>query len=134
MATILIVDDLSANRKFLIAILGHEGHRLIEAADGHAGLAAVRAERPDLVITDVLMPVMDGYEFVRQLRLDPATSPIPVVFYTAHYGEREARELALAERRLRRPDQARRATQTCWTSSAARSRARRRPRPTAARR
>ena len=45
-----------------------------------SGLAAVRAERPDLVITDVLMPVMDGYEFVRQMRLDPATSGIPVVF------------------------------------------------------
>ena len=48
------------------------------------------------MITDVLMPVMDGYEFVRQLRLDPKTSGIPVVFYTAHYGEREARALALS--------------------------------------
>ena len=94
MATILIVDDLSTNRKFLVTVLHHHGHRLIEAADGREGLAAVRAERPDLVITDVLMPVMDGYEFVRQLRLDPATGGIPVVFYTAHYGEREARALA----------------------------------------
>ena len=42
------------------------------------------------------MPVMDGYELLRQLRLDPATSAIPVVFYTAHYGEREARALALS--------------------------------------
>ncbi len=56
----------------------------------------MHAEHPDLVITDVLMPVMDGYELVRQLRLDPATSGIPVVFYTAHYGEREARALARA--------------------------------------
>ena len=77
-------------------LLRHQGHRLLEAADGREGLAAVRAEHPDLVITDVLMPVMDGYEFVRQLRLDPATSGIPVVFYTAHYGEREARALALS--------------------------------------
>jgi PAS domain S-box-containing protein len=96
MATILIVDDVSANRKFLVALLRHHGHRMLEAADGSEGLAAVRAEHPDLVITDVLMPVMDGYEFVRQLRLDPATSGIPVVFYTAYYGEREARALALA--------------------------------------
>ena len=96
MATILIVDDLAANRKFLVTLLRHQGHRLLEAADGREGLAAVRAEHPDLVITDVLMPVMDGYEFVRQLRLDPATSAIPVVFYTAHYGEREARALALS--------------------------------------
>src|SRR5580693_2352349 len=96
MATILIVDDLSANREVLVTLLGHEGHRLLEAADGSQALAAVKAEHPDLVITDVLMPVMDGYELVRQLRLDPATRAVPVVFYTSHYGEREARALALS--------------------------------------
>jgi two-component system, cell cycle sensor histidine kinase and response regulator CckA len=96
MATILIVDDLAANREFLVTLLVAQGHRLIEAADGTGGLAAVQAERPDLVITDVLMPVMDGYELVRLLRLDPATSGIPVVFYTANYGGREARALALS--------------------------------------
>ena len=69
MATILIVDDLSANRNFLVTLLGRHGHRLLEAADGRDGLVAVQTEHPDLVITDVLMPVMDGYEFVRQLRL-----------------------------------------------------------------
>jgi PAS domain S-box-containing protein len=94
-ATILVVDDLAANRSFLSTILGHEGHRIVEAVNGREGLAVLRAEHPDLVITDVLMPEMDGYELVRQLRLDPATSRIPVVFYTAHYGEREARALAL---------------------------------------
>ncbi len=96
MPTILIVDDLAANRKLLVTLLGHQGHRLLEAADGSAALAVARAEQPDLVITDVLMPVMDGYELVRQLRLDPATSAMCIVFYTAHYGEREARELARA--------------------------------------
>jgi PAS domain S-box-containing protein len=96
MATILVVDDLSANREVLVVLLGHQGHRLIEAADGREGLETVQREHPDLVITDVLMPVMDGYELVRQLRLDPSTSRIPVVFYTAHYGEREARALALS--------------------------------------
>jgi PAS domain S-box-containing protein len=96
MATILIVDDLSANREVLIRFLRDQGHRLLEAVDGREGLAAAQAGHPDLVITDVLMPVMDGYELVRQLRLDPTTSDIPVVFYTAHYGEREARALALS--------------------------------------
>jgi len=96
MATILIVDDVSANRDSLVTLLHDHGHRLLEAADGSAALAAVHAEHPDLVITDVLMPVMDGYELVRQLRLDPATSQIPVVFYTAQYGEREARAHALS--------------------------------------
>jgi two-component system cell cycle sensor histidine kinase/response regulator CckA len=96
MATILIIDDLPANRKFLVTLLRSQGHRLLEAANGKEGLAVIKAEPPDLVITDVLMPVMDGYELVRQLRLDPATSRIRVVFYTAHYGAREARALALS--------------------------------------
>jgi PAS domain S-box-containing protein len=96
MATILIVDDLVANRTSLAALLRPEGHELLEAADGRAGLEAVRAHHPDLVITDVLMPVVDGREFVRQLRIEPLTSTIPVLFYTAPYGEREARALARA--------------------------------------
>jgi len=57
MATILVVDDLSANRKFLVTLLRHHGHRVVEANDGREGLAAVQAEHPDLVITDVLMPM-----------------------------------------------------------------------------
>jgi signal transduction histidine kinase/CheY-like chemotaxis protein len=98
MATILIVDDVAANRKFLVTLLRFHGHRVIEAVGGADALVVVRTDRPDLVITDVLMPDMDGYELVRQLRLDPALSRLPVVFYTAHYGEREARALALAGR------------------------------------
>jgi two-component system cell cycle sensor histidine kinase/response regulator CckA len=97
MATILIVDDFSANRTVLATLLRREGHRLVEAADGREGLAAVHAEHPDLVITDLMMPRMDGYEFVKQLRLDPATQAIPVLFHTAPYGEREARAMARAD-------------------------------------
>ena len=94
MATILIVDDFSANRNVLVRLLRSQGHRLLEAADGREGLAAVHAEHPHLVITDVLMPIMDGYELARRLHLDPRTSGTPVVFYTAYYGEREARALS----------------------------------------
>ena len=96
MSTILIVDDVQANRDVLVTLLVHEGHTVIEAADGDEGLRLTRGQHPDLVISDVLMPVMDGYEFVRQLRLDVETAATPVVFYTAHYGERDARALALA--------------------------------------
>ena len=94
MATILIVDDHSANHAFLVTLLGYAGHHLHEAADGAEALEAVRAARPDLVIADVLMPTMDGYEFVRRLRADPAIARTPVVFYTATYLEREAQALA----------------------------------------
>ena len=91
-ATILIVDDVAANRHFLATPLREQGYRVLEASNGREGLTIVQAQPLDLVITDVLMPVMDGYEFVRQLRLDPQTSRIPVLFYTAPYSEREARE------------------------------------------
>ena len=56
----------------------------------------MQTERPDLVIADILMPTMDGYEFVRQLRADPAVAATPVIFLTAHYHEREAQSLARA--------------------------------------
>jgi two-component system cell cycle sensor histidine kinase/response regulator CckA len=93
-ATILIVDDRPANRDFLVTLLGYGGHRLLQAADGAEALAAARAEHCDLVIADILMPTMDGYELVRQLRSDPALTAVPVIFYTAHYREREAESLA----------------------------------------
>lgn len=94
MATILIVDDHPINRAFLVTLLGYAGHHLHEAADGAEALKAVHQVRPDLVIADVLMPTMDGYEFVRRLRADPAITRTPVVFYTATYLEREAQALA----------------------------------------
>lgn len=94
MARVLIVDDNATNRKLLAAILEHEAHVVLEAVDGVDGLAMARAERPDLVISDILMPSMDGYEFVRQLRADPSLAHTAVIFHTAHYHEREARHLA----------------------------------------
>ena len=94
MAKILIADDRPLNREFLVVLLGHRGHRLLEANDGAEALAIARAEHPELVIADVLMPTMDGYEFVRQLRADRSIAGTPVIFYTAHYHEREARALA----------------------------------------
>ncbi|QYF93793.1 EAL domain-containing protein [Massilia sp. PAMC28688] len=95
-ATILIVDDHVLNREFLITLLGYGGHRLVEASNGVEGLAMVRKERPDLVISDILMPNMDGYEFVTRMQGDPATADIPVIFYTATYREREAHNMAEA--------------------------------------
>src|SRR6266404_9541031 len=96
MATILIVDDRPANREFLTTLLGYGGHRLLEAGDGAEALALARAEHPDLVIADILMPTMDGYELVRQIRADSVIAKTPVIFYTAHYHEQEAQALARA--------------------------------------
>jgi len=95
-ATILIVDDQFINRNFLMTLLGYDGHRLLEAAEGAEALELARTERPDLVIADVLMPNIDGYEFVRRLRSEPAIADTPVIFYTATYHEHEAQALARA--------------------------------------
>ncbi|MCC6072873.1 EAL domain-containing protein [Massilia sp. GCM10020059] len=93
-ATILIVDDHVLNREFLRTLLGYGGHKLVEAASGADALKVVREQRPDLIVSDVLMPGMDGYELVRRLRSDPQTAGLPVIFYTALYREREAGKLA----------------------------------------
>jgi signal transduction histidine kinase/CheY-like chemotaxis protein len=94
MAKVLVVDDQSANRELIVTLLNYAGHDALEAGDGPTGLALVRSVRPDLVICDILMPTMDGFEFVRQLRADPAITDTTVVFYTATFLEREARALA----------------------------------------
>jgi signal transduction histidine kinase/DNA-binding response OmpR family regulator len=94
MAKILIVDDNPADRNLLVRMLSHEGHLLLEASDGAEALALVSAERPDLVISDILMPTMDGYELVRCLRSAPEIAGTPVIFCTAHFRERDARDLA----------------------------------------
>ena len=96
MATILIVDDHVLNRKFLLTLLGYGGHHLLEAADGVEGLKLAVSERPELVITDILMPNMDGYEFVTRMRTDPVLAGTPIIFYTATYREREANVMARA--------------------------------------
>jgi two-component system cell cycle sensor histidine kinase/response regulator CckA len=94
MAVILIVDDRPTNRDFLVTLLGYRGHRLLEAADGAQALEVTRTARPDLIISDILMPTMDGYEFVRQLRADANVARTPVIFSTAHYLDHEAKALA----------------------------------------
>ncbi|RNF83785.1 EAL domain-containing protein [Montanilutibacter psychrotolerans] len=96
MATVLIVDDRAENRDFLVNLLGYQDHRILTARNGFEALDLTREERPDLVITDVLMPAMDGYELVRRLRADPATEHTAVVFYTAHFHGPDAESLAQA--------------------------------------
>jgi two-component system cell cycle sensor histidine kinase/response regulator CckA len=94
LAKILIVDDNPSNRSLLVQFLSYVGHSLREAVDGAEALALVSSERPDLVITDILMPTMDGYELVRRLRSASEIAQTPVIFWTAHFRERDARDLA----------------------------------------
>lgn len=80
----------------LATLLGHAGYSVTQASTGEEALELARAKQPDLVITDVLMPGMNGYEFVRRLRSHPDTNAIPVVFCTVHHVEDAVRELAAA--------------------------------------
>jgi serine phosphatase RsbU (regulator of sigma subunit)/CheY-like chemotaxis protein len=96
MATVLVVDDDATNREFLRTLLVHRGHRVCEASDGDSALRMAGAEPPDAVITDVLMPGLDGYELARSLRNWPATSRIPIAFNTAYYAEHEMESLVRA--------------------------------------
>ncbi|MBO3739342.1 response regulator [Actinoplanes flavus] len=79
MAKVLVVDDEPDLRFLHRRILSRAGHEVTEANDGAAALEAVRASPPDLVVTDVMMPIMNGVELIRRLRADPRTAAIPVV-------------------------------------------------------
>lgn len=79
MSKILVVDDEPAQRSMLRRILERAGHEVADAGDGAAALQAVRESPPDLVVTDMMMPVMGGAELIRQLRCDPATAGIPIL-------------------------------------------------------
>jgi PAS domain S-box-containing protein len=94
MAKVLVVADNPNNRELLVTFLGYCGHSLREATDGAEALALVSSEHPDLVIADILMPTMDGYELVRRLRSLPEVAQTPVIFCTPPFMEREAKDLA----------------------------------------
>jgi CheY-like chemotaxis protein len=79
MARILVVDDEPDERFLVGRTLKREGHEVAVAGNGAAGLQAVHDWAPDLVVTDMMMPVMDGAEFIRRLRSDPATAAIPIL-------------------------------------------------------
>ena len=82
-ARILVVDDIPQNVKLLADLLGVKGYAVATAVNGEEALAKVAAERPDLVLLDVMMPGMSGYDVCRRLRADPATALLPVVLCTS---------------------------------------------------
>ena len=96
MTTILIVDTRPTDRQPYITLLGSFGYRVLEAGDGSEALEVARTELPDLVITDIIMPNMDGFTLTRRLRAEPLLASVPVIFQTVHYLESEVRKLATA--------------------------------------
>jgi CheY-like chemotaxis protein len=88
---LLLVEDNEMNRDMLSRRLERKGYEVLIAVDGGQGVAMARSEQPDLVLMDMSLPVLDGWEATRQIKADPTTARIPVIALTAHAmaGDRE---------------------------------------------
>lgn len=82
--SILIVDDEDMIRSLLRLTLVHAGYEVVEAETGEEGMQVVQEQKPDLVLLDVMMPGIDGFEVCRQIRQDPAVKSIPIIMLSAH--------------------------------------------------
>lgn len=82
MKKILFVEDESALQKALGDVLNQEGYQIINALDGEIGLRTAKTEKPDLILLDVILPKMSGFEVLKALKEDPETSAIPVIILT----------------------------------------------------
>ncbi len=91
MAKILLIEDNQMNRDMLSRRLTRKGYEMVNAVDGEQGMAMARSEAPDLILMDMSLPVLDGWEATRQLKAAPETQAIPVIALTAHAmaGDRE---------------------------------------------
>jgi CheY-like chemotaxis protein len=91
MARVLVIEDNDVNLELMTYMLGAWGHEALTAADGEAGLAVARAESPDIILCDIQMPGIDGYEVARRLKADPSLAGVPLIAVTAlaMVGDRE---------------------------------------------
>ena len=94
MSSILVIDDRATERELLATVLGYAGHTVVEASTGARALEIARQRPPELIVVDLNMPEMNGYEFVRELRADRALARARVVFCTATYDQDEVRRIA----------------------------------------
>ena len=83
MARVLVVEDQEENRQLMAYLLRAFAHQVTTADDGAEGLSAARQDRPDLMVIDIQMPLMDGFELVAALKADPETATVPAVAVTA---------------------------------------------------
>ena len=81
---ILVVEDHEDNRQILRDLLGSAGFEMLEAGDGEAALRVAAAEQPDLILMDVQLPVLDGYEATRRIKADPKLKAIPIIVVTSY--------------------------------------------------
>jgi CheY-like chemotaxis protein len=96
-AKVLVVDDEPDLRFLMRRFFEKAGHEVSEAGNGAAALLAVQSSRPDLVVTDLMMPVMDGFELIRRLRADPATAGIPILSLSSNWEMPSGAEAEMAK-------------------------------------
>jgi twitching motility two-component system response regulator PilH len=82
MSKILIIDDLATETAVMKSVVTGLGHYAVTAADGEAGYAAAKSEKPNLILLDVVMPKMDGFQTCRKIKKDPETAGIPIILVT----------------------------------------------------
>ena len=91
---VLAVEDQEDNMQILRDLITSAGYEIVEAENGEQALAAVARRRPDLILMDIQLPIMDGYEATRRIKADPALQSIPIIAVTSHAlgdGEEKAR-------------------------------------------
>ncbi len=81
---ILVVEDNQDNREMVVKVLKFNGYQVVEAVDGEEAIEKVKAEDPDLILLDIFLPKMDGYEATRRLKGDTSLRNIPIIALTAH--------------------------------------------------
>ena len=84
MKRVLVVEDTEDNRKIIRDLMTSAGYEMIEALDGGAGVAMAAEHKPDLILMDMQLPVLDGYEATRRIKADPALAHIPVIAVTSY--------------------------------------------------
>jgi two-component system, cell cycle response regulator DivK len=81
---ILVVEDQEDNRRILRDLLTNAGYEIVQAENGREALAAAATEQPDLILMDIQLPLLDGYEVTRRLKADPALRAIPIIVVTSY--------------------------------------------------
>jgi PAS domain S-box-containing protein len=94
MATVIVVEDSAPDRQLMASLLKYAGHSAVLCGDGQAALDLIKKSKPDLIIVDLIMPGLDGYDLARAVRADPRTAATPIILQTAHYLESEIGRIA----------------------------------------
>jgi two-component system, cell cycle response regulator DivK len=102
---ILVVEDHEDNRQILRDLLASAGYEMLEAENGEDGVAAATAEQPDLILMDIQLPILDGYEATRRIKANPALNTIPIIVVTSYAlsGDEEKARIAGCDAYVAKP-------------------------------